>query len=48
MTHLSKGEFFHFAKLGSVAHLEAGVQDHIRYYNYERLRLELQELSPVE
>nr|ART90301.1 transposase [uncultured bacterium] len=43
-----KAEFFHLAEFDSVAQLEAGVHDYIRYYNYERIKLGLQGLSPVE
>ena len=31
-----------------IAALEAGVHDYIRYYNHERIKLDLQGLSPVE
>jgi putative transposase len=41
-------EFFHLAEFDSVAQLEAGVHDYIRYYNYERIKRGLQGLSPVE
>lgn len=43
-----KAEFFHLAKFDSLAQLEAGVHDYIRYYNYARIKLGLQGLSPVE
>ena len=42
-----KAEFSHLARLGSVAQLEAGVHDYIRYYNRKRIKLGLQRLSPV-
>ncbi len=32
----------------SLSQLEAGVHDYIRYCNHERIKLGLQELSPVE
>ncbi len=31
-----------------MARLEAGVHDYICHYNYERIKLGLKELSPVE
>lgn len=43
-----KAEFFHLTEFDSVAQLEAGVLDYIRYYNYERIKLGLQGLSPVD
>lgn len=43
-----KAEFFHLTKFDSVAQLEAGVHDYIRYYNCERIKLRLRGLSPVE
>ncbi len=43
-----KAEYYHHAKLGGIEALEAGVQAYIRYYNYERIKLKLQGLSPVE
>lgn len=42
-----KAEFFHLAKFDSLVQLEAGINDYIRYYNYERIKLGLQGLSPV-
>ena len=43
-----KAEYLHLAMLGSIDVLEAGGHDYIRYYNHERIKLGLQELSPVE
>jgi transposase InsO family protein len=43
-----KAEYFHLETLDDIESLEAGVQDYIRYYNYERIKLRLQGLSPVE
>lgn len=43
-----KAEYFHLAMPSSVEVLEAGVDDYIRYYNHERIKLGLQGLSPVE
>ncbi|MCW5643294.1 MAG: IS3 family transposase [Rhodoferax sp.] len=42
-----KAEYFHFAVPNSLGALRAGVHDHIRYYNNERIKLGLQSLSPV-
>lgn len=42
-----KAEFFHLAKIGSLAQLEVGVHDYVHYYNHERLKLGLNGLSPV-
>lgn len=42
-----KAEFFHLARFGSVAQLEAGVHDYIRYYNHKRIKLGLPRFSPV-
>lgn len=41
-------EHYHLATLDGVETLEAGVQDYIRYYNHERIKLGLKGLSPVE
>lgn len=43
-----KAEYYHLATLGCTEELEAGVNDYIRYYNHERIKLRLQGLSPVE
>ena len=43
-----KAEFFHLGKFDSLAQLEAGVHDYIRYYNNERIKLGLRGLSPVD
>ena len=45
---LLKAEYYHLATLDGIETLEAGVHDYIRYYNYERIKLGLQGLSPVE
>jgi putative transposase len=43
-----KSEFFYLNKFSSVAELEKGLVKYIRYYNYERIKLNLGGLSPVQ
>lgn len=43
-----KAEFFHLNRFDSVEHLQAGLRQYIHYYNYERIRLKLKGLSPVQ
>nr|WP_239467275.1 IS3 family transposase [Rhodoferax koreense] len=43
-----KVEYFHLERPASIDALEAGVHDHVHYYNHERIKLGLQGLSPVE
>lgn len=43
-----KTEYFHLETLDNLDSLEAGVDDYIHYYNYKRIKLALQGLSPVE
>lgn len=43
-----KSEFFHLNKFGSVAQLQEGLHDYIRYYNHQRIKLKLKGLSPVQ
>ena len=43
-----KAVYFHLAKLDGLHDLEAGVNDYIHYYNYQRIKLGLKGLSPVE
>ena len=43
-----KAEYFHLDKPDSIDALEAGVHDYVHYYNYERIKLGLQGLSPVK
>jgi transposase InsO family protein len=43
-----KAEYFHRAAPNSLDALVAGVHDYIHYYNHGRIKLGLQELSPVE
>ena len=42
-----KAEYYHLATLDGIETLEAGVHDYIHYYNHERIKLRLNELSLV-
>jgi transposase InsO family protein len=42
-----KSEFFYLKRFDSVEELKAGVEDYIRYYNYDRIKMRLGGLSPV-
>lgn len=43
-----KSECFYTRKYASVAELESALHKYIRYYNHDRIKLKLKELSPVE
>ena len=43
-----KSEFFHLNKSSSLEELETGIDDYIRYYNHDRIKLKLKGLSPVD
>jgi len=43
-----KSEFFHLNSFESVDSLKDGVEDYIRYYNHDRIKLKLKGLSPVQ
>ncbi|QVM91196.1 IS3 family transposase [Pseudomonas entomophila] len=43
-----KSEFFYLKRFESVEELKAGLDEYIRYYNHDRIRLKLDGLSPVE
>ncbi len=43
-----KSEFFHLNKFSSLEELETGIDDYIRYYNHDRIKLKLKGLSPVD
>lgn len=45
---LLKSEFFHRKKFSSLEELEAGLAKYIDYYNYDRIKLKLGGLSPVQ
>jgi len=43
-----KSEFYYLNRFTSVDQLKAGLDDYIRYYNHERIKLKLKGLSPVQ
>ncbi|MHA6194559.1 IS3 family transposase [Pseudomonas wadenswilerensis] len=43
-----KAEFFYLNRFESIEELEAGLDEYIRYYNHDRIKLRLDGLSPVE
>ena len=43
-----KSEYFYLERFDSVDQLEAGLDDYIRYYNHDRIKLKLGGMSPVE
>jgi putative transposase len=43
-----KSEFFYLNKFRSVDELQTGLKKHIRYYNYDRIKMKLKGLSPVQ
>lgn len=43
-----KSELFHLERFDSVEHLQAELDDYIRYYNHDRIKLKLGGMSPVE
>ncbi|CAM2194947.1 IS150 conserved protein InsB [Paraburkholderia kururiensis] len=43
-----KSEFYYANEFRDVDELEAGLEEYIRYYNHERIKLKLGGLSPVE
>lgn len=43
-----KSECFYLEEYGSISELKRGLDEYIRYYNNERIRLKLKGLSPVE
>lgn len=43
-----KSEFFHPNRFDSIESLKDGVEDYIRYYNNDRIRMKLKGLSPVQ
>jgi transposase InsO family protein len=42
-----KSEYFYRERFESVAQLQAGLDEYIRYYNHERIKMKLGGLSPV-
>jgi putative transposase len=43
-----KSEFFHLTRFDSIEQLERGLHRYIHYYNHDRIRLKLKDLSPVQ
>lgn len=43
-----KSEFFYLNKFRNLDQLQAGIREYIRYYNYERIKMKLNGLSPVQ
>jgi putative transposase len=43
-----KSEFFHPNRFDSIESLRDGIEDYIRYYNNDRIRMKLKGLSPVQ
>ncbi|SEK15808.1 Integrase core domain-containing protein [Paraburkholderia tropica] len=43
-----KTEFFYLNEFDSIEQLQAELRHYIHYYNHERIRLKLKELSPVQ
>lgn len=43
-----KSEFFHLNKFNDLDQLRAGIDEYIQYYNYDRIKLKLNGLSPVQ
>lgn len=43
-----KSEFFHPNRFNSIDSLRDGVEDYIRYYNNDRIKMKLKGLSPVQ
>lgn len=43
-----KTEFFYLNKFTSIAELQAGLAEYVRYYNNDRIKLKLRGLSPVQ
>jgi len=43
-----KSELYYLEKFRSVEELQTSIDDYIRYYNHDRIKLKLNGLSPVE
>jgi transposase InsO family protein len=43
-----KSEFFYPSRFDSIESLRNGVENYIRYYNNDRIKLKLKGLSPVQ
>jgi putative transposase len=42
-----KSEYFHRERFSTVAELQSGLDEYIRYYNHDRIKMKLGGLSPV-
>lgn len=43
-----KSELFYLKKFSSIDELESAIREYIRYYNYDRIKMKLNGLSPVQ
>jgi putative transposase len=43
-----KSELFYINKFNSIEHLKRGIEDYIKYYNKERIKLNLNGMSPIQ
>lgn len=43
-----KSELFYLKKFSSIDELESAISEYIRYYNYDRIKMKLNGLSPVQ
>ena len=43
-----KSEFYYQQKFDSIEQLKEGIDEYIRYYNHDRIKLKLNGMSPVE
>nr|WP_240160649.1 IS3 family transposase [Pseudomonas bharatica] len=43
-----KSEFFYLKRFESIEELTTGLDEYIRYYNHDRIKLRLNGLSPVD
>jgi putative transposase len=43
-----KSEFFYLNQFDSIEQLQQGVRHYIHYYNHDRIKLKLEDLSPVK
>lgn len=43
-----KSEFFHLKRFESIEELKSGLDEYIRYYNHDRIKIRLNGLSPVD
>ena len=43
-----KSELFYINKFNSIVHLKREIEDYIKYYNKERIKLNLNGMSPIQ